>query len=219
MVLGIGNCGDEYEGTRHNVGFDLIDRVAATEGWTWQRGRGPVREARGMIDGISVALIKPWSYVNRSGEALRGWDGGAIPADRPLLVLVDDLALPVGSLRLRAKGRHGGHNGLRSLSAALGGDDFARLRLGIGEPPPGQIVEHVLGRFDEADRTVIDGVIEKAIEPVRAWLRGDGIDALQNTINRASLPADVRETGTAEDAARAAPQAPTARDGGESDGG
>ena len=187
IVLGIGNPGPEYRGTRHNVGFDVVEAVAHRRGLRFESVAGPVAMA---IDPETGAiLLEPLSYVNRSGEALLAWLAGRNLVPEDLLVIVDDLALDVGVTRLRARGQHGGHNGLRSLSNMLGSDDFARLRVGIGNAPAEHWREHVLGPFGADEQPALEAALERATEGVLGWMAERPIPELQATINRVSPPA------------------------------
>lgn len=205
ICLGIGNPGPEYEGTRHNVGFQVLDRMAAALGVRFAPAEGPVLAARGATEAGPFLLVKPQAFVNTSGEALLGHLAGGIPGNGDLLVILDDLALPPGALRLREKGSAGGHNGLRSIIGALGTESVPRLRIGIGGVPAGEWREHVLSPFRPEEAAVIDAAVGRAVRVAVAFLRGQGWPALQNELDRASPPASDRGTGMPEHAARAAP--------------
>lgn len=171
LVVGLGNPGREYEGTRHNLGFRVADLLAERAGASW-RIRGDRAEA---LSG-DLLLLKPLAYMNLSGpparEALAYRNLG--PAD--CLVVCDDLALPVGTIRLRASGSSGGHHGLDSLIAALGTKEFPRLRIGIGSPPsPAQGADYVLARPPAAEGKALDEAVLKAVEAAEAWAR-KGVD-------------------------------------------
>ena len=184
-VAGLGNPGREYDTTRHNVGWWVVDRLA----YEWELGafdrEGPTLVARGVLGESEVLLVKPTSYMNRSGDALRGrlaQDG--VDPSTDLLVVVDDAALEVGRVRFRARGSAGGHNGLRSVEASLGTSEYARLRLGVGSPPPGWgLKEWVLSEMDEKDEDVIVALLPELAEAISAWVE-EGIEPTMNRFNR-----------------------------------
>lgn len=183
IVVGIGNPGEEYAGTRHNVGFDVVDRVAARNRVALERDRRlDARVARTQIGGRDVVLVEPLSYVNLSGQAVArvARERGVEPRD--VLVVADDYNLPLGALRLREQGSAGGHNGLRSVIACLGTDVFPRLRVGIGDAPPAGAVDFVLSRFRPSERPVIEEGIERATDCVETWA-AQGPAAAMNRFN------------------------------------
>lgn len=171
MVVGLGNPGKQYEETRHNVGWMVLDRLAERAGWS---GRVKAREAaavvRGRYAGLDLVLVKPTTYMNLSGVAVRKVLARERAPLAELLVVVDDFALPLGRLRLREQGSAGGHNGLRSIIGELGNQKFARLRVGIGEPSRGA-VDHVLSRFRNDERALLDEVLDAAASAVEDWAR------------------------------------------------
>lgn len=181
-VVGLGNPGAEYSGTRHNVGFDALDELAARSRVRFRSERGyDLAELR--VAGQKHFLVKPMTYMNRSGDPLRVVCAQhAIEADR-ILVLVDDFQLDLGRLRVRASGSHGGHNGLRSIIATFG-QEFPRVRIGIGGPPDRmEIEEFVLSRFKPADRKQVEEMTWRAADAAADWLRGDPMDALMGRYN------------------------------------
>jgi PTH1 family peptidyl-tRNA hydrolase len=177
LLVGLGNPGDQYVGTRHNVGFMALERLAARQGSTFrQQSRLHGLTAEVGQGSSRLRLLMPQTYMNDSGRSIRAtldWYG-LDPAH--MLILVDDMDLPLGRLRLRSSGGAGGHNGLRSTIAHLGGQDFPRLRIGIGAPALNPVerrrrtVGHVLGRFSPAEQPVLDEVLDEVI---------DGIDRIQ----------------------------------------
>jgi PTH1 family peptidyl-tRNA hydrolase len=180
VILGIGNPGAEYDGTRHNLGFAVVDELArrhAANGWS-AKWRSQVAEWRPPSEwNVDRALLmKPQTYVNLSGEAALATLSFHKLTPPDLLVVVDDLALPLGTLRLRADGSAGGHNGLRDIEARIG-KAYPRLRLGMGPMPPGaDQVGFVLGRFAPDQRAVADDMIRRAADCAEAWLReGAGV--------------------------------------------
>lgn len=185
LIIGIGNPGSEYDRTRHNVGFEVLDRMA--------RRIAPGEVARSRFNGSTIEsmdgdekilLLKPGTYVNRSGEsvaeAVRFYK--LTPAE-DLLVVVDDMALPCGTIRLRTEGGSGGHNGLENILQHLGTEQWTRLRLGIDAPREGQPLErYVLERFGEDQQERIDDAIERAIDATTCWIR-EGADTTMNQFN------------------------------------
>lgn len=187
LVVGLGNPGREYDGTRHNIGFAVLDRVAGACGGSFKRKlRFDAAIAETAIAGAKVTLVKPQTYMNRSGTAvvtLLNWQKLA-PED--LLVVVDDADLSLGELRLRASGGSGGHNGLRSIIEALGGNErFARVRIGVGRSgrPGEDISDHVLSRFAPPEQAAADAITATAADAVRCCLI-DGIATAMNRFNR-----------------------------------
>jgi PTH1 family peptidyl-tRNA hydrolase len=177
LVVGLGNPGRQYAGTRHNVGFEVADRLAVNAGP--YRNRFDAQVAEAPAEGL--LLLKPNTYMNLSGRAVRqAVDFYKIPLP-DVLVVCDDFALPLGKLRLRARGSHGGHNGLRSIQEHLGTTDYARLRVGVGEPDE-DAVDHVLGRFGAGERPVIDDALDRAVQAVIVWAT-QGIEASMNRFN------------------------------------
>ncbi|MHC4821908.1 MAG: aminoacyl-tRNA hydrolase [Planctomycetota bacterium] len=192
LIVGLGNPGPEYDRTRHNVGFDVLDRLArrlAPGDVARSRFHGAVVEA--MCPGPDgddekVLLLKPLTFMNRSGlsvsEAVRFYK---LDATSDLLVVVDDVALPCGSIRIRAEGGTGGHNGLADLQAKLGSADYARLRIGID--PPGQIPQkdYVLGRFRPDQQELVEPALEEAAAAAITWI-ANGTTETMNRFNRKS---------------------------------
>ena len=185
IVAGLGNPGLEYDDTRHNVGWWMVDRLA--HDWKlppFAPGRRSLTTS-GTVAGESVLLVKPTTYMNRSGEALAAFveSGSGVP-ERDLLVVVDDAALDVGRARLRPGGSAGGHNGLASVVGWLGTEEFSRLRIGVGRPPPGEVmVDWVLTPLPPEDEDVVLGLLPQLTGGVEVWLR-EGCSAAMNRINR-----------------------------------
>lgn len=170
LVVGIGNPGEEYAGTRHNVGFDVVDRVASRNRVALERDRRlQARVGRCRIGDVETVLLEPLSYVNLSGPVVAQVCREREIAPRDVLVVADDYHLTLGALRLRESGSAGGHNGLRSVIGALGTDAFCRLRVGIGEAPPGDASDFVLSRFRPSERPVMDESLERAADCAEAW--------------------------------------------------
>jgi len=188
VIIGLGNPGEEYEHTRHNVGWWLIDHLADVwrfDGW---RKDGNSRIASGKVGRHNVRLVKPQTYMNLSGAALRPYlrrEGWSASAD--LLVVVDEVALPVGAYRVRASGSAGGHNGLKSIEGMLGSQQYARLRIGVGPPPGrerrGDLADYVLDRFGKAEAAEIRELLPRLAEAAESWL-AEGVEAAMNRFNR-----------------------------------
>jgi PTH1 family peptidyl-tRNA hydrolase len=192
LIVGLGNPGREYAATRHNVGWWAVDTIATEWDFgAWKRD-GSSLIATGRRAGQSVRLLKPQTYMNLSGSALvqycrrPTWN----PAD-DLLVIVDEVALPVGRLRLRANGSAGGHNGLKSIEAQLGNRDYARLRIGIhpADDPRGfdDLADFVLGPFAKDEAATVTSLLARVRDGVEIWLR-DGIEPAMNVLNRTPNP-------------------------------
>ena len=190
VILGLGNPGREYEHTRHNVGWWLIDHVAEHWGFDGWKKDGQSKVAQGHLAGVreTVRLVKPQTYMNLSGGALVQYARRPFwSAANDLLVLTDDAAIPVGTWRLRAEGGAGGHNGLKSIQQALGTQQYARLRIGVGDPdrpPGGPLKDFVLGALGKRDTEAVRELIPIMTEAVEAWVRG-GIKAALDVQSRA----------------------------------
>jgi PTH1 family peptidyl-tRNA hydrolase len=178
FIVGLGNPGAEYERTRHNLGFMLIDRMAAEAGALVKRKDCRSLVGRARIEESQVHLVKPQTYMNLSGEAVQCLLAKQEQKGKvgDLIVISDDLALPFGTIRLRRRGSSGGHNGLKSIIAATGSDEFTRLRIGIQpEHPLADAKSFVLDEFSRSERIELDKILERSAEALRAVLR-DGID-------------------------------------------
>ena len=195
IVVGLGNPGLEYQRTRHNVGFDCIDRLARQlcktvgDGSSTPRARFQALAVEGESSGEKVLLLKPMTYMNLSGssvaEALRFYK---LDATRDLLVIVDDIALPCGAIRLRSEGSAGGHNGLRSTIQHLGSEEFARLRIGIGAPlgdpqeRKERTVSHVLGPFRASEHGLLKQVLAEVCKGIEL-IQANGLEKAGNRLN------------------------------------
>ncbi len=182
LVVGLGNPGPEYEGTRHNVGFQVLDRLAPGEKAIFHSARaldgygGPKNFAWAPI-GNGGLLVKPGTYMNRSGEVVLALANAfALPAGS-IFVVYDDMDLPLGKLRIRPHGGPGTHNGMRSIVSSLGSDRFPRLRVGIGAAPT-DAARHVLERFTEKERPEIEISVAEAAEAIRAWLESGDLEGV-----------------------------------------
>jgi len=183
VVVGIGNPGKEYLGTRHNAGFEVVERVASRSALSFERDkRLDAGVARGRLGGEDVWLVEPHTYVNRSGQVVSRIAREREVAPTDVLVVVDDYNLPLGALRLRAQGSAGGHNGMRSIIDHLGTEEFPRLRIGIGTPPPGLAVDFVLTRFRPSERDAMEEAFDRGADCVEDWV-SSGTEAAMNKHN------------------------------------
>lgn len=181
VIVGLGNPGTQYTGTRHNVGFEVIDYLAAAPASSPFREKFQALIAETKEGDETVLLVKPLTFMNLSGRAVRAiLDFYKVPLEN-LLVICDDINLPLGKLRLRAQGSHGGQNGLRNIQEQLGTTAYARLRIGIGQPSF-DAVDHVLSKFRPSERPVIDTAIATAAQAVVVFIR-QGIQAAMNQFN------------------------------------
>ena len=182
IIVGLGNPGQQYANTPHSVGFEAVDAIAAEIGATWEEKRQfKCLMAKGTFAGLPVMLVKPQTYMNLSGESVAPVVKyhNATPAD--LLVIQDDIDLPVGRMRVRKNGSCGGHNGIRNIIERLGTQDFARLKLGVGKDKS-NVIGHVLGKFDPTTRKTMDLVVAEAAKAAAAILKG-GPDRAMNLYN------------------------------------
>lgn len=185
IVVGLGNPGRRYQGTRHNIGFAVADEVARRQQAGFEPGRADTLTARRGRGPQSLLVVKPLTMMNLSGEAVAGVAGFYKVEPPAILVVADDVNLPLGRLRLRARGTAGGHNGFRSIIASLGTGEFPRLRVGVGRGDPRRdLADHVLARFDDDEREAVDRAIARAADAVETFL-AEGIEAAMNRYNRA----------------------------------
>jgi len=182
LIAGLGNIGNEYAGTRHNIGFDVVDAFADKhEGLFVQERLGAVAKLR--LKGKQVILLKPSTYMNLSGKAVNYWLGKeSIPLEN-LLIIVDEVALPLNKIRIRPGGSAAGHNGLKSIEESLATTDYPRLRFGIGDTyPKGMQVEYVLGRWTSAEQSIVKFKLVKTVEAVETFILA-GISTAMNQFN------------------------------------
>ena len=184
-VVGLGNPGPEYDASRHNVGWWVVDRLAYDWDFGPFRRDGKAWTSEGTVGDAEVRLVKPATYMNRSGLAMRSLrDTESFDAAEDLLVVVDDAALDVGRIRFRPEGGAGGHNGLKSISGALQSNDYARLRIGVGRKPDGEdLSDWVLSPMPAEDEELVVALLPELTEAVEAWI-GEGIEAAMNRFNR-----------------------------------
>lgn len=182
LIVGLGNIGEEYKNTRHNIGFDIADAIAEKTKTSFQSGRyGNLATAK--IKGRQVYILKPSTYMNLSGNAVRYWmQKESIPIEN-LLIIADDIALPLGKIRLRMKGSDAGHNGLKHIIEVLGTDNFSRLRFGIGDDfPKGFQVDFVLGNWSSEERSTINARLTTCVDAIQCFVML-GIQKAMNEFN------------------------------------
>jgi PTH1 family peptidyl-tRNA hydrolase len=203
LVVGLGNPGSEYAGTRHNIGFEVLDRFAVTVGWTMKpedfnrlaKSRFSGMTLDGLVNRASgesekVLLLKPITYMNLSGNSVQAAASFYQLAAQDILIVLDDVALPAGRLRLRKSGSSGGHNGLKDIQRALGTDEYPRLRIGIDAPPPRvPQKDYVLGKYSPEQRREMDLAIPRACDAIVTWI-DRGISAAMNQFNAADEDKD-----------------------------
>lgn len=183
IIAGLGNPGKEYEFTRHNVGFSVIDALADKYNISVDTAKHKGLIGKGVIEGNKVILVKPMTYMNLSGECIRAvMDYYKADIDE-LIVVFDDISLDVGRLRIRAKGSAGGHNGIKSIIAQLGSDNFKRVKYGVGDKPKGwDLADWVLGHFDSSQKTVLEQTDKKAGNAL-VCIMNEGIESAMNKYN------------------------------------
>lgn len=188
LIAGLGNIGEEYRHTRHNIGFDVAEAFVAKHGGVFRSDRlADVAECK--WKGKVFVVIKPTTYMNLSGKAVKYWVDKEKVQLENLLVIMDELALPLNVLRLRPGGSDAGHNGLKSIQEALGTNQYPRLRFGIGNNfPKGRQVDYVLGKWADKELTVVKQKIEKSIEIIEA-IASIGIERTMNNYNNLTFPA------------------------------
>ena len=184
LIVGLGNPGNRYAHTRHNAGFDAVDILARREGWSWGAHRGKTQVASGMLADEKIVLAKPQTYMNDSGVAVAELVRFYKLAPPDLLVICDDLDLPLGKVRLRATGGAGGQHGMESIIRHLGCNQFARIRVGVGRPMHGrdENVDFLLSRPSGDERLALDGAIERAAEAAAVWV-AQGAESAMNAYN------------------------------------
>lgn len=180
LIVGLGNIGPDYVGTRHNIGFMIADRLVEGSGGSFSSCRyGDMATIR--VKNCELKVLKPSTFMNLSGVAVRYWmNKESLPLNQ-LLILVDDIALPFGTIRIRESGSEGGHNGLRSISEHLGNRNYARLRFGVGnEFSKGRQVDYVLGQFTDEEKKLLPEKIDKAVDAVKAFCLSGAAFAMTN---------------------------------------
>lgn len=185
IIAGLGNPDRQYEGTRHNAGFDVIDRIAEKYNIAVDTKRHRAYIGKGIIEGQKVILAKPQTYMNLSGESIRSLvDYYKVDEENELLVIYDDISLDVGQLRIRAKGSAGGHNGIKNIIAHLGTQIFPRIKVGVGEKPKGyDLADYVLGHFSKSEKEMMDEGYDNAVRAAELIVSGRLNEAM-NEFNR-----------------------------------
>lgn len=185
IIVGLGNPGRNYENTRHNIGFDVIEKLAEQEHIDVLEKKHKALIGKGYVAGAKCILAKPQTYMNLSGESVRELvDYYKADAETELIVISDDISLEPGQIRIRKKGSAGGHNGLKNIISHLGGDTFVRIKMGVGEKPKGyDLADYVLGHFTKEERAVMDEAAQRAADAVRMIISQDA-DAAMNAFNR-----------------------------------
>ena len=185
IIAGLGNPDRQYEGTRHNAGFDVIDRIAEKYNIAVDTKRHRAYIGKGIIEGQKVILAKPQTYMNLSGESICSLvDYYKVDEENELLVIYDDISLDVGQLRIRAKGSAGGHNGIKNIIAHLGTQIFPRIKVGVGEKPKGyDLADYVLGHFSKSEREMMDEGYDNAVRAAELIVSGRLNEAM-NEFNR-----------------------------------
>lgn len=185
IIAGLGNPGKQYEGTRHNVGFDVIDAIADKYHISVLERKHKALIGKGVVAGQKVILVKPLTFMNLSGESIREVvDYYKIDEKEELIVVYDDISLVPGGLRIRGKGSAGGHNGIKSILQHLGHDVFKRVKVGVGEKPKGwNLADHVLGKFTTEERKAVDEAVKASAEAVELLLTS-GLEEAMNKCNR-----------------------------------
>lgn len=181
LIVGLGNPGKEYDGTRHNIGFESIDYIADKYNIELNRIKFKGVFGEGFINGKKVILLKPTTYMNLSGESIREVINFYKISNEEVIVIYDDISLEVGRLRIREKGSHGGHNGIKSIIANLGTDVFPRVKIGVGAPK-GNLVSHVLGKFSDDEVEILKEAIKASNEAVSIMLQSNAKEAM-NKLN------------------------------------
>ena len=185
IIAGLGNPTKEYEGTRHNVGFQVIDKIAEKYNIAVDAKKGRAYVGKGIIEGQKVLLVKPQTYMNLSGESVRSLlDYYKVDEEHELIVIYDDISLDVGQLRIRAKGSAGGHNGMKNIIAHLGSQVFPRIKVGVGEKPAKyDLADYVLGHFSKGEAKLMDEGYDHAVHAVELIVSGQ-INEAMNEYNR-----------------------------------
>ncbi|WP_346663894.1 aminoacyl-tRNA hydrolase [uncultured Merdimonas sp.] len=194
IIAGLGNPTLAYEGTRHNVGFAVIDAIAERYHIPVEIRKSRALTGKGMIGGHKVLLVKPQTYMNLSGESIGALaDYYKIDEEQELLVIYDDVSLDVGQLRIRRKGSAGGHNGIKNIIAHLGTDVFPRIKIGVGEKPKGyDLADYVLGHFSKGEKVLMEEGYQNAVRAVEMILDGN-LDEAMNTFNKKVKPKEAGE--------------------------
>ncbi len=181
MIVGLGNPGSEYARTRHNIGFEVIDAIAKEHRLKLATFKHRARFTTWEHSGKAVLLVKPMTFMNRSGQAVAALARQYNLEPKDLLIVADDLDLPVGKTKMKPKGSSGGHKGHKSIAQSLGSEEYARIKIGIGKE--GETIDHVLSKFSPDDRRVIDSQVERAWKTCVVFVE-EGLDAAMNACNQ-----------------------------------
>lgn len=183
LIAGLGNPGNQYHNTRHNIGFRVVDALAKRVGADIDTGKHKGLIGKGMIGSEKIIFVKPLTYMNLSGECIRAVaDFYKIPPEN-IIIIYDDISLDVGKLRIRKKGSAGGHNGIKSIIAHLGSENFPRLKFGVGDKPNGMdLADYVLGRFSGGDESAVQEALDRACDAVECMVT-EGFDSAMNKFN------------------------------------
>ncbi len=185
IIVGLGNPGREYQNTRHNIGFQVIDAIAEKNNISVKEKKYKALIGKGVVAGQKVLLVKPQTYMNLSGESVREViDYYKIDEKKELIVISDDISLDVGQIRIRKKGSAGGHNGLKNIILHLGHDQFERIKMGVGEKPQGyDLADYVLGHFTQMEQEILQDSIARASQAVETIMT-EGVDQAMNRYNQ-----------------------------------
>ncbi|MFH5811870.1 aminoacyl-tRNA hydrolase [Companilactobacillus sp. FL22-1] len=183
LIVGLGNPGKKYDRTKHNMGFMTIDKLMDEYGQTQMKKDFEAEYCKFKIDGETVFLVKPLTFMNESGRAVNFLMGYYQIRPEELMVIQDDLDMPIGKIRLRTKGSAGGHNGIKSIISSIGTKEFSRIKIGIQHPAKQSVVNWVLTPFSKDEEPVALGGIDQAAALVKDWISGDSIDQLMNKYN------------------------------------
>lgn len=183
MIIGLGNIGPQYKKTRHNTGFMVVDSFAEKNNLTFTTRKMEAKLASGFINGEKVLLVKPTTFMNESGRAVRPLMDFYKLTPEDIIVVHDDMDLPLGKIRLRQKGSAGGHNGIRSLISHVGTENFKRIRVGVDHPAKSTVVDYVLGKFTKEQQPLFDEGKDEAIGALEDWISGKSFSDLMNAYN------------------------------------
>lgn len=185
LIVGLGNPGRKYKKTRHNIGFRTIDALLDRHGWKLNNSKFHGDYAIEHFNGEKIVLLQPQTYMNLSGESIRPLMDYYDIETEDVIVIYDDLDLPTGKIRLRQKGGHGGHNGVRSTIEHLGTKEFKRIRLGVGRPVNATpVVDYVLGKFPKDEKEAVEQSVQDAADAIEAWIEGKPFVEVMNDFNQ-----------------------------------
>lgn len=183
MIVGLGNIGPQYDNTRHNTGFIVVDAFAVEHNIELNNRKLNAKFGIGMVGTQKVILVEPTTFMNESGRAVRPIMDYYDIDINDVIIVHDDMDLPVGKLRIKAKGSAGGHNGIKSLIDHLGTREFTRLKVGIGHPANNNVVDHVLGKFNKDEAPLLNQTVDQSMELLNEWVNGASVSNLANQFN------------------------------------